>query len=57
MLRTPAIFFFILFLSDQLFKRMKDFLVFGCWMFLFSSLFIWTAFECVAIFNKLGLFC
>lgn len=37
------------FLSDQLYKRMKAFLVFGCWMFLFSSLLIWTAFECVVI--------
>lgn len=38
------------FLSDQLSKRMKEFLVSGCWIFfLFSSSLIWMAFECIAI--------
>lgn len=40
MLRTLAFFLFIYFLSDQLFQRMKGFLVFSCWMFLFSFLFL-----------------
>lgn len=40
------------FLSDQLYKRMKGSLVFGCWIILFSSLLIQMAFERVVILRS-----
>lgn len=40
------------FSSDQLYKKIKGFLVFDCCMCLFSSSFIWTAFECAVTFSQ-----